>query len=58
MKKENGAQKASTVLSLLAAVCYLITFFMNRELMNLVLGCIWIVIATEEYIRNKKKGNE
>lgn len=47
---------SSIVLSFLAAICFFIVYFLHRETVNLVLGCVWIVIAIGNYTNYKKKG--
>lgn len=52
MKREWSA----IILSFLAAICFFISYFLNRETLNLVLGCVWVVIAIGNYTNYKKKG--
>lgn len=49
-------QLTTIILSFLAAICFFISYFLNKETLNLVLGCVWVVIAIGNYTNYKKKG--
>lgn len=52
MKKEWSA----IILSFLASICFFINYLLHREVLNLVLGFTWLVIAIGNYTNYRKKG--
>lgn len=47
--------KSAVILSVLAAICFFITYFLNKGTRNLILGILWIVIAIANYIKTDKE---
>ncbi len=48
---------SAVILSLLAAVCFFIVYFLYQEVLTLVLGFTWLIIAVGNY-RNLKKNRK
>lgn len=43
------------VLSFLASLCFLSTYFFKRDVFYLILGIVWLIIAIGNYTNYKKK---
>lgn len=52
MKKD----KTSSTLSIIASVCFFLTYVITKQTINFILSLAWIIIAIEFYIkyRNEK----
>ena len=48
----------SIVLSFLAALCFIISYIIHKEVMYLILGIVWIIISIEEINRIKKESRK
>lgn len=48
------SELSAIILSSLAAICFFVTYFLNKETLNLVLGCTWFVIAIGSFANYKK----
>lgn len=44
----------TATLSFFAAICFFAAFFIHKETIYLIFGCVWIAIAIEEYLRMKR----
>ncbi len=49
-------KRGAIILSFLASFCFFITYFIEKEILNLILGITWLIIAVGNYVNNKKKG--
>ena len=41
-------------LSFLASIFFFIAYFLNREILNLILGFVWLCVAITNYTNYKK----
>lgn len=48
------ASKGTLILSVIAAICFFIAYFVKKDTMFFILGCAWICITFEGYLRMKK----
>lgn len=46
--------KYATILSFIAAICFFMSYFIGKEILNLILGCAWLCIAIGNYANTKK----
>lgn len=47
--------KYATILSFVASICFFISYFIGKEVLNLILGCTWLCIAIGNYVNLSKK---
>lgn len=49
--------KVSAICSLVAAICFILSYFIGKELIKFILACAWFCIAVANLIklRNSKK---
>lgn len=47
-------QFIAILLSLIASICFFVAYFINKEILNFILGCVWLCIAIMNYINYKK----
>ncbi len=49
--------KVSGICSFIAAICFLLSYFIGGELIKLILACAWFLIAIANFVklRNDKK---
>ena len=45
----------ATIVSLLASICFFVSYFKEKETITLVLGCAWVTIAILNFISLKKE---
>lgn len=53
-EKKMKASKGTLILSVIAAICFFIAYFVKKNTIDFILGCAWICITFEEYLRMKK----
>lgn len=49
--------KISAICSLVAAVCFLLSYFIGGELIKLILACAWFCIAVANLIKLRNNRN-
>lgn len=45
----------SIAISILAAICFFVSSFTNKNIVYFILGCAWVCITIEEFLRIKNR---
>ncbi len=49
--------KVSAICSLVAAICFMLSYFIGKELIKLVLACVWFCLAIAYFIKLRNNKN-
>ncbi len=50
--------KVAGICSLVAAICFLLSYFIDKEIIKLILACVWFLIAIIDVVKLKNTGKK